>query len=765
VRVTLASLAISAGALLALAYLIPLPARLSQPSSTVIDYRDGTPAHVFLSPDEKWRIHARLEEIDPKYLDALLEMEDKRFYRHPGVDGIALLRASLSNASAGRVVSGGSTITLQLVRVLEPRPRTIPSKIKETLRAFQLELRMSKREILEAYLQYVPYGKNVEGVEAASLAYFGHGASSLSESEIATLLAVPQRPTSRHPAPEHAARLAEARDRIAARLFGDEVARTVAAEPVPTAFKAFPRDAPHAAEYLKARYPKRERLVSTLDRNTQLLVQRLFDGARGELANKAIYNGAAVVVDQRHAEVRALVGNFDYWDARHGGAINGFATPRSTGSALKPFVYALALDGAEVLPDYLVPDVPRSFGGYVPHNYDDRYGGLVRLQDALSRSLNTVFVDLLNRLGVERFLAALESMGVDSIAGAVPGTYGLNAAVGGLELTPLEVASTYTTLANDGDYQPLHLLVGERRAKIGSTIFSPGAASLTRIALAEKDRPDFPARRRFTGAGASIYWKTGTSYGHRDAWAAGSSARYTAVVWLGNFDNSPSASLVGADAAGPILFDVLEGLKERGDRFTALEPTPDLAPVEVCAYSGRLPGPACDHKKTVLAPRDHLPTEHCPFHVTLDVDTTTGRALTPMCRAGHDFKPQNFLLWPDELRRYLHDAHLSAPAQPNWAEGCEPVTGRHAPSILSPRSDQTVLLIPGLEADKQQIPLEGASPTAGASLTWFVDGRFLGTVGSDERLWWAPAPGRHEIVVTDEVGLSTHRRLDVRGNL
>ena len=758
------------------AWSVPLPERLSTRHSVVVEYRDGTPAHVFLAPDERWRVPTVLEELEPAYVRALLALEDKRFHWHLGVDPLAVVRAALTNTLRGRRVSGASTLTMQLVRVLEPRPRTFTSKAVEALRAVQLELRLTKKEILAAYLQFVPYGRTVEGVEAAALAYFGHRATHLSAAELATLLAVPQNPNRRYPTRENEARLKAARDEVAQRLFeeealplGPEGARVTAeqalaevrATRVPRELRPFPREAPHAAVWLRAQRPGEARLRTTLEAGAQRLVERLMEEGAAELETKGIHNGAAVVVDRERAEVVALVGNFDFFDAEHGGQLAGFATPRSPGSALKPLIYALALEQGLAGPEQLVADVPTTYGTYAPRNFDGRFQGLVRLEDALSQSLNLPFVQLLRRVGVERFLGVLRQAGVESLH-PEPGHYGLSAAVGGLELTPLELAGVYLALAEDGRARPLKLLEEGRPEEEARPLFSAGAAWLTRRALSLKDRPDFPARRRLTGMPPRVHWKTGTSFGHRDAWAAGSGPRHTAVVWVGNFDNSPSVHLVGADAAGPLLFDILEGLGPRGRQVEEdAVPSKDLMRVEVCAYSGHLPTEACAQRRQVYARRTHVPTEPCPYHQRVEVEVGTGLAVSPACRAGRETEWRVYLSWPASIRRWLADQHRLLPQPPAYAPGCEPGGRREAPEIVSPARGQVALLIPGVAPEQQEVPLE-AEVEGVRELTWFVDGAFLASAPADERVWWAPSPGTHEILVTDDRGLSARRELVVR---
>ena len=531
-RFVLAGAFVVLGFLWLLAWLVPLPPRLSLPPSRVVSFDDGSPAYVFLSPDEKFRMAVTAEDlaskevvVDPDYLEALLRFEDKRFFVHPGVDPVAVARSMVVNVRMGRVASGASTLTMQLARLLEPRRRKLRAKVVESLRALQLEVRLSKQEVLAAYLSFLPFGRNVEGLPAASWAYFGHGPQDLTAEEIAVLLAVPQRPTRRFPETSNLPYLEEARNEIATWLVeegalrepgldGAQTLERVKKAPLPPKIRPLPRQAPHAAFWLVhgAQGSGDHRLRTTLDRGVQRTAERLLKRSQRELASQGIWNGSVVVVDHQRAEVKALVGNFDFWDAEHGGQIAGFDRPRSPGSALKPFIYALAVDGGYALPAHLVPDIPLHYSDYSPNNYDGRFSGLVALEDALSLSLNIPFVRLLARVGVEPFLGILRTSGVRSLVDR-PGYYGLSAAIGALEISPLELAGLYATLARDGHHRDLSWLVEEQptgpRTSSGAPLFSSGAAFLTRRALARRDRPDFPDRRRLSGVPAQVHWKTG----------------------------------------------------------------------------------------------------------------------------------------------------------------------------------------------------------------------------------------------------------------
>lgn len=716
--------------LLAALYVVPLPSQ-GAGWSVVVEYRDGTPAYVFLAPDDKWRLRPEIDRVDPAYVRSLVALEDKRFWSHHGVDPIAIARAAWSDLVSGRRVSGGSTLSMQLARLYEPRPRTIPSKLIDMFRAVQLDVRMSKHEILEQYLARTPFGENVEGVESAAWAYFGHGAQHLTPLEIATLLAVPQGPSRFAPAPANAARLKTRRDAIlgkliAAGVFGDADAKAALADasPVPTALRAMPRETPHAAFYLRLRYPGEARIRTTLDKGLTQLVAKQVALRATELRTKGIYNGAVVVADHRTREIVALVGSLDWSDARHGGQIPMFARPRSPGSTLKPLLYALAIDRGLALPEYLVPDVPSQYGTYRPKNFDGDWSGLVRLQDALARSLNQPFIDLLQQLGVEPFVAELQRLGV-SPARAKPGDYGLSLIVGGIEVTPLELAGIYATLAEGGAYMPLRLTPGG--VSTPQPIYGAGAAYLTRQALSLRDRPDFP-NRRDVAVPPDIHWKTGTSFGFRDAWAVGSGPTYTAVVWTGNVDNRPSTDLVGSEAAGPLLFDVLESV----DHSKLSEAPPDdLVEVEVCAYSGHIPSAACTDRVKVLAPVHAVPTTPCPYHVTCD-----GKSYTVL---------------PSAVTAWLTARNRALPETPPCT------TEAAAPQILTPVEGQVITLLPGVPAKSQVVPLSAS--TRATMLTWFVDGALVGTAPSAQRLYWTPAAGKHDVVVADEAGRKTHRTL------
>lgn len=735
-------------------YAVPLPKRSADWSITV-EYRDGQPAYVFLTADEKWRLPVTLDRVDPKYVAALIALEDKRFYSHIGVDPVAIARAAWSDLIHLRRVSGGSTLSMQLARLLEPRPRTIGSKLIEMFRATQLDARLSKRVILENYLSRTPYGKNLEGIDSAAWSYFGHSAQHLAPLEIATLLAVPQGPARYAPSQANAERLRDRRDTILHKLIDAGVfsaadrdaalAEAQAAGP-PTKLRRMPRNAPHVAVWLRDQSPREVRIRSTLDPGAQKTAEQVVALHAPELVRKHIYNGTVVVVDHKTREIVGLVGNLDFTDFKHGGQIAMFRRPRSPGSTLKPLLYALAIDRGLALPEYLVADVPGEYGTYRPHNFDGDYMGLVTLRDGLVRSLNVPFVDLLQKLGVEPFVAELQRDGV-SPERAKHGEYGLSLIAGGIEMTPLEIAGLYATLAEDGVYQPLRWRafgpLDEGRLRVRNQIYGAPAAFLTREALSVRDRPDFPKRRDLLRRiPPQIHWKTGTSFGFRDAWSVGSDRTYTVAVWTGNVDQTASYELVGSEAAGPILFDVLEGLADRSKQAAPPSPPADLVEIEVCAYSGHIPTDACTHRTKVRAPLHSVPTEPCPYH--------------QVCRAdGKD--PEPYVALPSSVTAWLLERNRAVPEVP---KACAAPTDSGAPVMMLPSEGQTITLIPGVDAKNQVVPLQVS--TRAGTVTWFVDGTLVATVAATERAYWTPTLGKHDVVVADEAGRKARRKLVVQ---
>ncbi|MDX2155182.1 MAG: penicillin-binding protein 1C [Hyphomicrobiaceae bacterium] len=548
-------------------------------STTVLD-RDGRLLRAFTTTDGRWRLPVATADVDPRYLDMLIAYEDGRFRSHAGVDPLAVVRAAGQLISSGRIVSGASTLTMQVARLVgEPEPRTIMAKLRQAGLALALERRLSKDEILALYLRLAPFGGNLEGVRAASLAYFGKEPRRLSVGERALLVAIPQSPAARRP-DRDAKAARRARDRVLARAVAagtitraeaDEARR----EPVPTARRPFPQLAPHLAEAEVVRAPSVRVHRLSVDRDRQSALETL---AREHAARIGPRQSVAILaVHHQTGEIIAYVGSAGHLDEGRLGANDMTAAVRSPGSTLKPFIYGLAFERGLAHPETLIEDRPARFGRYAPSNFDEDFHGTVSVRQALALSLNIPAVKVLAEVGPKRLVGRIRRAGVMPRLpdNAEPS---LAVALGGLGLTLRELTQLYVALARGGDAVPLvhHLSApsstGERPCRSSPGCRQPNARVLSRaaawhVADALKDAPP-PGSAR----GQRIAFKTGTSYGYRDAWAAGFDGRYTVAVWVGRADGTPSPGLTGHSAAAPLLFDAFGRLAERTQPLASAPP-------------------------------------------------------------------------------------------------------------------------------------------------------------------------------------------------
>lgn len=571
-RLSIAIAAVAAG-LLADAALPPPIARANAVSAIVTD-RNGYWLHAFATEEGRWRFSADLDDIDPKFVEELIAVEDKRFWSHWGVDPLAVARAALSSARSGAVTSGASTITMQTARLLEPRPRTLGSKLIEMARAVQLERRLTKREILELYLTLAPYGGNLEGVRAASLIYFGREPERLSPAERALLIALPQAPEARRPDRQpgaaKAARGAVLDRLVAAGALDAGVADEARTAPAIGARKVFPRIAYHAARALSAAAKAGESVVpSTIDIAKQITAERLVEAHAASFTDGA--TAAAIVIDNATMEVVASVGSSGL--SAKGGWIDLTTAVRSPGSLLKPFIYALAFEDGVLGPDTVIDDMPRGFGGYRPENFDRTFRGEVRVREALQHSLNVPAVATLERVGVERFSAALKAAGATIFQRkSAKNEASLALALGGAGVTMRDVAALYAGLGNQGSIRPLTFVRGAGAATAGTQLFSAETAG--RINAILRGAPALAGRApaALSASAPVIAYKTGTSYGYRDAWAAGHASGLTIVVWTGRADGAPRPGETGRKAAAPLLFALMDALTDGAAKQPVDEP-------------------------------------------------------------------------------------------------------------------------------------------------------------------------------------------------
>ncbi|MBP2229163.1 penicillin-binding protein 1C [Azospirillum agricola] len=575
-----AALGALAGTALTLDALFPPPlARLGELSVTVAD-RGGKPLRVFTNRDGAWRLPAAAGDVAPLFVDLLMAYEDRRFESHPGVDPLAVLRAVGQNLGAGRVVSGASTLTMQVARLLEPRPRTLSAKLIEAARAAQLEWRYDKRAILGMYLTLAPYGGNVEGIRAASLMLFGKPPTELDAAEAALLVALPQAP-SRLRADRYPERARAARDKVLDRavlagILSVKAAEEAKTEPVPSLRLPLPASAPHLAEALRAQRPGEPLVATTLDGDLQRAVEAL---ARREAATLHERAGLAVlVVDNRTRSVLAYLGSSDALDERRLGPIDMVRAVRSPGSALKPFIYGLGFDDGIIHPLTQVADVSTRFGDYAPRNFDRGFNGDLTIQEALQRSLNIPAVLVLDRVGPLRFADALRRVGARLVMPAGTTVPGLPVALGGASINLWDMATLYAGLAREGMVAPLRA-TPEGGDGAETRLLSASAAQQVRAILEGSPPPPGTVQAQELRGNGPIALKTGTSYGFRDAWAFGVTERYTVGVWAGRPDGTPSPDRYGRNTAAPLLFQVFDLLPR--DRGRPAGPIASAPPAEL----------------------------------------------------------------------------------------------------------------------------------------------------------------------------------------
>jgi penicillin-binding protein 1C len=527
----------------------PLPDKFSVACSAQVLDREGRLLRLFTTADGYWRLPTRLDHVDPQFIRLLIACEDKRFWTHHGVDALALGRAMLQLARHGRVVSGASTITMQTVRLLRPRSRTLSGKLYEMAQALRLERRLSKQEILETYLTLAPYGGNIEGLEAACLFYFQKNAARITPSEAALLISLPQSPERRRPDRQHSQAVA-ARNRVVARLEENglltaEQAQLAVAASVPQQRSPAPFLAPHLSWRLHAARPDKELIATSLDSRLQEQLEALASQMQDRLGEDGRRTLAVLVADNRSRQVRAHIGSGRYASSR----IDLTRARRSPGSALKPFIYGLAFEQGILHPETLILDRPERFGSYGPDNFDLSFHGWLPVREALQRSLNLPAVQVLERVGPERLLSRFAGLGVHLKSDGDPG---LSLALGGAATTLQDLTALYAALADRGRYRPLSFSSGGTPVSEGR-VLSPAAAWQVDDIL--RNMPMTASTRR-----GGIRYKTGTSYGFRDAWAIGYTPQHTVGVWIGRPDGGYGQRTTGSNAAVPVMLQVFAAL-------------------------------------------------------------------------------------------------------------------------------------------------------------------------------------------------------------
>ena len=763
--------------LIAFWFLLPRPL-FHEPLSAILLARDGSLLGARIAGDGQWRF-PEAHSVPEKFQTALIAYEDKRFWRHPGIDPLALARAVRLNWQQGRVVSGGSTLTMQLARLATTQDdknysRTYLRKSYEALLALRLELAYSKPEILALYASHAPFGGNVVGLEAAAWRYFGRAPETLSWAESATLAVLPNSPALVTPG-RHRRRLQAKRDQLLRRLQAQGVLsvtdlQAALAEPLVAAPRALPELAPHLLETLRIQHPKQHRFETTLDADLQRFAMQAVREHAKQLYTQGIGNAAALIVDNRRFEVLAYVGNADWAiDNERALAVDIVQRPRSTGSILKPLLYAAMLDSGQLLPHMLVPDIPTQYQGYAPENFDRTFRGAVPADVALAQSLNVPAVRLLKEYGYDRFYDVLHNLGMSTLT-EPPDHYGLTLVLGGAEGTLWDITRMHANLLalarQDGNgptgrYRSLQALRGETASPMHQAEISPGAAWLVSNALLEVARPAEEAHWKEFASSRHIAWKTGTSFGLRDAWAVGSTSRYTVGVWAGNANGVGVPGLTGSLSAAPLMFELHNHLP-RAEWLPA--PTRAMKTIRVCSDDGYLATQECPQQDEWVPRSSHF-DKQSPHHQLVHLDATGRYRVDDSCERVANMRHQAWFVLPPAQEYYYRRNHSAYRDLPAFRSDCHPeqnLRGSRRPmEFLYPNASGKIYVPIDLDGKTGKVVFEAVHRVHNAVLYWHLDDRFIGQTQTIHQLTLSLTPGSHIVTIVDGQGNRMARAFEV----
>ena len=739
-------------AFLVTGYIFCLPRHLFHvPYSTVVTDRNEELLGARIASDGQWRFPPR-NTTPEKIKECLITFEDKHFYHHWGVNPFAIGRAFYQNVKNKRIVSGGSTLTMQTIRLARNESRTFREKLIEMIWATRLEFRASKEEILSMYISHAPFGGNVVGLDAAAWRYFGHSADDLSWAESAMLAVLPNAPAMIHLSKGRKT-LLDKRNRLLKQLLEKKTIDSstyelAISEPLPDEPHALPQIAP----YLVSRfYQERngEYSRSTINKGIQTQVEDLAERWSNEFGRSDIRNLAILVIDIPSNQVVAYCGNVHFDQKQGGNQVDVIQAPRSTGSILKPFLYYAMLQEGSLLPDMLLPDVPVNINGFTPQNFSMQFEGAVPASEALARSLNIPAVTMLQRYGVPKFHSFLQQIGLKTINRS-SSHYGLSLILGGAEATLWDVTNAYAMMGRSLLQLPQRscsLLLPTSRITESTDPFQPGAVWQTFDALKEVNRPEEIDWKSIPSM-QTIAWKTGTSYGFRDAWAVGVTPRYAVGVWVGNATGEGKPGLVGAQTAGPVLFDIFN-LLPASSWFT--RPTGIFVEAEVCRKSGHLKGRFCDETDTLLVLPAGLRTEACPYHHLVTLSADESQRIYENCANTEPTLQKSWFTLPPVWEWYYKQHHPEYKPLPPFKAGCGEDTFQPMQFIYPPMNAR-IKLPKQLDGSKGFLTVELAHNNPNATVFWHLDETYQAQTQDFHKISLQPAAGKHSLTAVDGEG-------------
>ena len=766
-------------------FYLSLPKKLfNAPTSYVIEDKDGNLLNATIASDGQWRFPYN-KNVPQKFIDCITTFEDKRFFKHPGVDPVSIGRAVVKNIKNKGVVQGGSTLTMQVIRLSkQDDKRSLWNKLKEGILAFRLELSYSKKEILALYASNAPFGSNVVGLDAAAWRYYGRSADKLSWGEMATLAVLPNAPALVHPGKNRDV-LLKKRNALLDKLvdagkIDTKTCELAKLEPLPGNPLTLPQFSPH----LLQRFIKENKTLNTvtkiqttLDGTLQKNVAAIVQQHQAILKGNGINNACALVLDVETGNTLAYVGNiYDPLNKEMESDVDVIAAPRSPGSALKPILYAAMLSDGLILPNSIIPDIPTQIGSYAPQNFDLGFDGAVPANRALARSLNIPAVKLLQQYKYQRFYETLQQCGITTLNRSAD-TYGLSLILGGCEVTMWDLAGVYASMARTLNHQtrnlgkvdendfhaPKYIADNGRRTTDDGNAAKNIPLDATSIyftfqAMQEVMRPGEEGLWQQFISSQKIAWKTGTSFGFRDGWAIGVTPKNVVAVWVGNTDGEGRPGLVGVQTAAPILFDIFR-LLPSVNWFE--KPKYNYVYVPVCRQSGYRANIDCPDVDTLFMPPNGNKVPLCPYHKIIHLDATGNFRVTQQCESPSNMQHKSWFILSPAMEYYYKQKNADYKVLPPFKAGCEFAETGKVMEIIYPQQDAKIYVPLEVSGEKGKTVFTAAHRRSGAKIFWSLDDNFIGTTQNFHQMALNPSPGKHIITLVDENGLSVSRQFEI----
>jgi penicillin-binding protein 1C len=757
-------------------YYFCLPKQLfKEPTATVITSNHNELLGAQIATDGQWRFPQN-DSIPEKFKISIIQFEDAYFYKHPGFNPFSIFKAIRDNLKSNKIKRGGSTITQQVIRLSRKgQSRTYFEKLKEIILATRLELRASKDKILSYYASNAPFGGNVVGLDAASWRYFNRNAHELSWAESATLAVLPNAPSLIYPG-RNQEQLLTKRNILLKKLLENKVIDSLTyqlsiAEDMPSKPYPLPQIAPHLLQRVSKTHGGKQ-IKTTIHKKLQEQINGIVKTHYNQLSQNEIHNIAVLVLDVKTRRVMSYVGNAPT-DKAHEKDVDIIDKPRSTGSILKPFLYAAMLDAGDILPNTLVADVPTQFGSYNPENYNKTYDGAVPASRALSRSLNVPAVKMLHEFGLDRFHHYLKVLNLKDLKYNTD-RYGLSLILGGAESNLWDLSKSYAALSStlnhyydtSGHYysnefcEPTFLAdeaidFGKQTSE--KTLFDAASIYLTYESLKEVNRPEGDENWEFFDSSKQIAWKTGTSFGFRDAWAIGTTKDYVVGVWVGNADGEGRPGLVGVQTAAPILFDVFD-LLPHSPWFS--KPFDEMQEVDICKQSGHRASINCDDVEKKFIQISGLKTNACPYHILVHLDIPEANQVNASCEDLNNIVTKSWFILPPVMAYYYKTKNPFYKPLPKFRSDC---LGENAISLefIYPKENNTMFLPKDFDGKTNELILKIAHSKPESTIFWYLNETFIGTTKDIHELGILPKQGKHIITVVDAYGNEAKRIIEI----